>query len=51
MIIAHIVAAFQRWMTYRNTVGELSRLDDRSLSDLGINRCDIDAVARNASVA
>ena len=51
MIIANIIAAFQRWVAYRKTVAELSRLDDRSLSDLGITRCDIDTVARGSTAA
>jgi uncharacterized protein YjiS (DUF1127 family) len=31
---------------YRQTVGELQRLTNRELSDLGISRCDIYRVAR-----
>jgi uncharacterized protein YjiS (DUF1127 family) len=33
---------------YQQTVRELSALDNRQLSDLGINRTDIKAVARAA---
>lgn len=37
--------------SYLNTVSELSRLSDRSLKDLGINRSDIEFIARkNAKV-
>ncbi len=34
------------WRRYRESVRELSRLSDRELSDLGIGRGDIEAVAR-----
>lgn len=34
---------------YRETVRELSRLSDRELDDLGINRVDIPAVARGSA--
>jgi len=48
-MITHLFAAIQRWLAYRETVRELSSLDDRELADLGISRCDIDAVARQAA--
>lgn len=34
------------WGKYRNTVRELNRLDDRTLSDLGIERGGIQELAR-----
>lgn len=51
MIVAHLIAAIRRWAAYRKTVAELSRLDDRSLNDLGIMRCDIDQIARKSIAA
>ena len=45
MIISQILAAIQRWRLYRQTVAELSLLSDRDLNDLGISRCDINAIA------
>ncbi|MCZ4273143.1 DUF1127 domain-containing protein [Maritalea porphyrae] len=36
----------RRWASYRQTVRELSALDDRELNDLGINRGDIQPLAR-----
>jgi Uncharacterized conserved small protein len=42
----NIKKAFAGWTTYRNTVRELSRLDNRTLDDLGITRGDIDRLAR-----
>ena len=38
-----------RWLDYRRTVSELSRLTDQELSDLGINRYDIKRVARRSA--
>lgn len=51
MIVTHLIAAIRRWVSYRKTVAELSRLDDRSLNDLGIMRCDIDLIARKSIAA
>jgi len=35
---------------YRQTVRELSSLDNRQLKDLGINRADIKTIARGAAL-
>jgi uncharacterized protein YjiS (DUF1127 family) len=52
MIIIHaFVERVRRWAMYRNTVRELSVLSDRDLSDLGINRADIEYVARKHASA
>lgn len=37
----------RRWNAYRQTVRELSALDDRDLTDLGIRRGDIETLARD----
>ena len=37
---------FRRYAKIRNTINELSILNDRELSDIGISRCDIMRVAR-----
>ncbi len=42
--VAHIVEAIE----YRKTVGALSRLDERTLADIGIDRLAIRERARNA---
>ena len=42
-MIAEKVSA---WRRYRVSVRELSRLTDRELNDLGLNRYDIEIVAR-----
>jgi uncharacterized protein YjiS (DUF1127 family) len=42
---------FRQWAAYQQTVRELNTLDSRQLSDLGINRTDINRVARDHSRA
>ena len=49
-LISSITRAFKRWNEYRTTVYELNRLSNRDLADLGINRCDIEFIARKHSV-
>ena len=39
------------WRRYREAVRELSSLNDRELSDIGINRHDIAAIARQHASA
>lgn len=47
MLIIHaLIERARRWFLYRTTVRELSELTDRDLNDLGINRADIEFVAR-----
>ena len=41
-----ITEKLNAWRRYREAVRELSQLSDHELSDIGISRCDIDAVAR-----
>jgi uncharacterized protein YjiS (DUF1127 family) len=41
-----IAEKFNAWRRYRDAVRELSDLNDRELSDIGIARDDIDAIAR-----
>lgn len=40
---------YRSWYKYRETVGELSRLSNEQLSDLGIGRVDIEQIARNTT--
>ena len=42
------IRAFRNWRMYNETVRELNRLNARQLSDLGINRADIEKIARRA---
>jgi len=41
-------AAFDRYRMYRRSVAELEACSDRDLSDLGIYRCDIRRLSREA---
>ena len=42
-----MIGSFKKWRSYRRTVSELNSLSNRELDDLGINRGDINLVARN----
>ncbi|MCG8357760.1 MAG: DUF1127 domain-containing protein [Kiloniellales bacterium] len=42
------IKAYRRWRAYRETVAELSALDNAELDDLGIGRWQIQEVARRA---
>jgi uncharacterized protein YjiS (DUF1127 family) len=44
----NLIHNYRNWRRYRETVSELSRLTNRELADLGINRTDIRYVARKA---
>ena len=46
---AGLAKAWKNYMTYRQTVYELNRLTNRDLADLGINRGDIEFIARKHS--
>jgi uncharacterized protein YjiS (DUF1127 family) len=45
MFLSTLLSALHRWLRYRETLRELSRLTDRELHDLGIHRSDIPDVA------
>ena len=45
----NIRKSYQKWQSYNRTVRELNALDSRSLNDLGINRGDIDRIARESA--
>ena len=40
------IRAYRNWRMYTETVRELNKLNARQLNDLGINRADIEAIAR-----
>ena len=46
MFVSWILAKVRAWLSYRETVRELSQLTDRELDDLGIARFEIEGVAR-----
>jgi uncharacterized protein YjiS (DUF1127 family) len=43
------VNGYRNWRKYRDTYNELMRLTQRDLDDLGINRVDIPAIARQTA--
>lgn len=47
-IIMNVARSFNNWRKYRQTVSELGRMSNRDLHDLGIDRADIQRVAREA---
>lgn len=44
----NVTRSFTKWRKYRQTCSELSRMSDRELSDIGVNRADIARIARAA---
>ncbi|ACP23380.1 hypothetical protein NGR_b19330 (plasmid) [Sinorhizobium fredii NGR234] len=44
----NVARSFNNWRKYRQTVAELGRMSTRELHDLGIDRADIQRVARAA---
>ena len=40
-----IISFIQHWKGHGRVAQQLSRLSDRELADIGINRCDIDRIA------
>lgn len=48
VIVMNLLRSFTKWRRYRTTVNELSRLSAHELSDLGITRSEITAIARRA---
>jgi uncharacterized protein YjiS (DUF1127 family) len=47
-IIMNVARTINNWRKYRQTVTELGRMTSRELNDLGIDRNDIQRVARTA---
>ena len=44
----NLINTIKGWRRYQETKRELNRLNSRELNDLGINRADIERVARSA---
>jgi uncharacterized protein YjiS (DUF1127 family) len=49
-IIMNVARTFNNWRKYRQTVSELGRMSNRTLSDLGIARGEIERIARAAAL-
>jgi uncharacterized protein YjiS (DUF1127 family) len=49
MFVSKLIRLLRAWLRYDESVRELSRLSDRELADIGVNRSDIARLAwRNA---
>ena len=44
----NLVSSYKNWRKYRETYNELMRLTHRELDDLGINRGDINQIAKQS---
>lgn len=49
-MIRKILKSIERYNKYRSIFNELNRLNDKELSDIGINRCDIPRIAAGEKV-
>jgi uncharacterized protein YjiS (DUF1127 family) len=49
MYIAALLRAFAQWRQYRLAIRELSSLDDRTLSDIGLNHTMIAEAVRTGA--
>ncbi len=46
MFLSFVLSRVRAYLRYRQTVNELSGLSDRQLADLGLDRSEIQAIAR-----
>ena len=51
MFTSLVLSRIKAYLTYRATIRELSLLTDRELQDIGIERYEIESVARGGAVA
>lgn len=51
MFVTMIAAKIRAFLSYRETVRELSRLTNRELADLGLSRSEIPFIARSHAAA
>ncbi len=50
MFLSKLIRFFHTWRRYRVGLRELAALDDRTLADIGLRRCDIESIARANAV-
>lgn len=50
-LLHRIFDALTRWHLRRRVIAELSALDDRLLKDIGLDRCQLSAVAEDCAAA
>lgn len=48
-LVARVAAWIDEQRRYRRTVNELSQLTDRELDDIGLDRAEIDAIAKTCA--
>lgn len=51
MILAQLIAKVRAYLVYRRNLAILSELSDRDLRDIGLDRCSLQSVAREAANA
>ena len=51
MVVSFVLSKIRAFMKYREILRELSTLDDRTLSDIGVSRSDILRLAKENSAA
>ena len=49
MLIAFLFDTMGRYLRYRSQLASMDELDDRTLRDIGLNRCELRAIAWNTA--
>ena len=51
MIVSHVIDRVRAYLRYRASIRALSALSERELADIGLNRGEIETVAKHAAHA